>query len=144
MKRTLIIFVLAATGIAPAFANNTVERFSIIRTDDGFVRTDTATGTVSKCTETAGQLICRMAADDQRAYEASITDLETKIDSLEKRISALEKIAPAGSGLQSPAENEKEFETSLNQMEKFFRRFMGIVKEFQQFGDNAPPAPDRT
>ena len=144
MKRLLIISVLAATGMAHAFANEPIERFSITRTDDGYVRTDVATGAVSKCTETAGQLVCRMAADDRLAYDANIAELEAKIDSLEKRISALEKIAPAGSGLQIPEQNEKEFETSLNQMEQFFRRFMGIVKEFQQFGGDTAPTPDRT
>jgi hypothetical protein len=148
MKRILIISALAAIGFGPvlesAFATDNVERFSITRTDDGYIRTDAVTGAISKCTETAGQLVCRMAADDRQAYDASISDLEAKIDSLETRIAALEKSVSPGSALQSPAQNEKEFETSLNQMERFFRRFMGIVKEFQTFGGDTTPAPDRT
>jgi hypothetical protein len=142
VKKLMIISALAISSAA--HANDTIERFSIARTGDGYVRTDTATGAVSKCTETAGQLVCRMAADDRQAYDANISDLQMKIDSLEKRISALEKSAPLGSVLQTPAQDEKEFETSLNQMEQFFRRFMGIVKEFQQFGSDTAPTPGRT
>ena len=147
MRPILIIAALFLTGPVPALATGTEERFSITRTDDGFIRTDAATGAVSKCTETAGQLVCRMAADDREAYDASIADLETNIDSLEKRIASLERGLPATSGLKSPAQGEKEFETSLNQMEQFFRRFMGIVKEFQAFGGNEaedkPVPPNR-
>ena len=62
MRPILIIAALFLTGPVPALATGTEERFSITRTDDGFIRTDAATGAVSKCTETAGQLVCRMAA----------------------------------------------------------------------------------
>ena len=138
----ILAFVVSAAGYAGAA--EVEERYSITRTVDGFIRTDVNTGQTSICTEKDGQLICRMAADDRQAYEADIAALETKIDSLEKRIIALEKLAPGSTALQSPAPSDQEFETSLNQMERFFRRFMGIVKEFQQFGGETPPVPDKT
>ena len=143
MKRTLIILAVAICSLSAANAAGLEERYSITRTVDGYIRTDTSNGQTSICTEKDGQLVCRMAADDRQAYEADIAALQNKIDSLEQRIIALEKGSPASSALQTPGQNEKEFETSLNQMEQFFRRFMGIVKEFQAFGSDTAPAPDR-
>jgi hypothetical protein len=144
MKRTLIVLGLSICTLGAATAAEIEQRFSIARTADGYIRTDIATGETSICNEKDGQLICRLAADDRQAYDTDIASLQSKIDSLEKRISALEKGGPLNPSVGTSPETDAEFQTSMNRMEQFFRRFMGIVKEFQQFGDETPAGPNKT
>jgi hypothetical protein len=144
MKTIIFAPIIITLGfVTVAYAEET-QRYSLQRTDSGYVRTDTATGAISVCTEKGDQLVCRMAVDDLQAYEADIAVLEAKIDSLEKRVTSLETFGVSNPAVNPPAENEMEFQTSLNRMEQFFRRFMGIVKEFQAFGGDSAPTPDRT
>jgi hypothetical protein len=144
MKTMLIVLAITFGGSGVAFAGETTQRYSIVRSGDGFVLTDSNTGQTSACGEESGQLICRLVANEREAYETDIAALSKKVDSLEKRIAALEKGNSPNVTLNAPVEDEKEFQTSLNRMEQFFRRFMGIVKEFQAFGNQTAPAPDRT
>lgn len=139
MKKILLALVLNL-NFPGAFASaEEGQVYTLERTKDGYVRTNTKTGATSICTEKGDQLVCRMSVDDQAAYETDVAALEAKIENLEKRLAMLEK---AGSKTLQQPETEMEFQTSLNRMEQFFRRFMGIVKEFQHFG--AEPTPDRT
>jgi hypothetical protein len=148
MNRTLCVLAIALAINGQAAASETVQNYSIVRTADGYVRTDTRTGQTSVCTESDGQLVCRMAADDRKAfeqaYDGDLAALQHRIDSLEQRLAALESGASLKAPAGKPPESEAEFQTSLNRMEQFFRRFMGIVKEFQQFGGETTPPPDRT
>ena len=148
MKTLFFMSAFVTSSLTTAFATSAIaeetQRYSLQRTADGYVRTDTETGAISICTEKNDQLVCRMAVDDRQAYEADIAALEAKVDSLEKRISSLETNAPSVSNGKPAVENEQEFQTSLNRMEQFFRRFMGIVKEFQDFSGDTAPAPDKT
>ncbi|MCU0832100.1 MAG: hypothetical protein MUC58_11420 [Rhizobiaceae bacterium] len=134
---TLAAGTLFGSGMALA---ETQGRYVLERTQSGIIRMDTQTGAISTCTEQTGELICRMAADDRDAYEADIA-------ALEKRIAALEAKAGVPATDNAPA-TEQEFNTAMDRMEGFFRRFMGIVKEFQGEFGQAPvepePQPDRT
>lgn len=107
------------------------ERFQLEKMQDGFIRLDRKSGDVSYCRQEQSGLICRMAADERKAFEQ-------ELDALTKRVERLEKAArePA-SALPSDAEVEK----SLSIMERFFRRFMDIIGETKQ---EPMPAPDRT
>lgn len=107
------------------------ERFQLEKLQDGFIRLDRKSGDVSYCKQEQSGLICRMAADERKAFEQ-------ELDALTKRVERLEKTArePA-STLPSDAEVEK----SLSIMERFFRRFMDIIGETKQ---EPTPAPDRT
>ncbi|RST87086.1 hypothetical protein EJC49_07405 [Aquibium carbonis] len=125
-----VLIVLAATAGAPAQE----ERYAIERTQDGYVRLDTRTGQMSSCSEQAGQLVCRLAVDERDAFQDDLDTLAARLSAVEERLSALEG-APA-----TALPGEEEFEQSLSYMERFFRRFMDIVKEF----DRDSPAPDRT
>lgn len=123
---------------SPAAAQET-ERYQLERTQDGYVRLDTTTGRVTLCEERDGQLICRMAAEDRAAYDREFDALQDRIEALEGRIAALESGRPAA---QLP--DEQEFEQTLGYMERFFRRFMGIVRDFERDLAPSEPVPDRT
>lgn len=125
-----VVFTLAATAGASAQD----ERYTLERTEEGYVRMDTRTGRMSICTERSGQLVCRLAVDDRDAYQDDLDALQARLTAIEERLSALEGAPAAG------LPGEDEFEQGLGYMERFFRRFMDLVKEFE----GGKPAPDRT
>jgi cell division protein FtsB len=133
--------VLAAS--ASSLAAQETERYQLERTADGYVRLDTTTGRVTLCQEQGEKLVCRMAVEDHAAYDQDLDAYRERIEALERRVAALESGRPAA---QMP--DEQEFEQTLSYMERFFRRFMGIVKDFESEtgGNTKDPQlpPDRT
>lgn len=131
---TLITF-----GAGPALAQDTqaspadTARYRLEKTETGFIRLDQRTGAITFCRETAAELTCRMAADERAAYDQELDMLAKRVTALEAR---LDRLASSG-----PAASEAEIEHSLSIMERFMRRFMGLVKEFRHEG---PPQPDRS
>ena len=129
----------------PALAQEPIaNRFTMEKTENGFVRMDTMTGEMSICSEKSGQMVCRMAADERRAFEETLSNLTTRIEALEHR---LDTLAPP-SGLQD-IPDEAELDRALGAMEKMMRRFFGMVEELQRDFDTSPkvppePIPDRT
>ncbi|EKF44558.1 hypothetical protein NA8A_02410 [Nitratireductor indicus C115] len=143
MRRNLTLAAtLAAVALAgPALAQD-AERFRLERTDDGYVRMDTKTGAMSICRERQGQLVCTLAADERTAYEDDVAVLRERLKALEDRVATLET-----GGSKADIPSEEEFDETLGLMEKFMRRFMGIVKDFEKeekAPDTGKPAPDRT
>jgi BMFP domain-containing protein YqiC len=110
------------------------QRFQLERVGDGFIRLDTETGALTQCRQEASGLACRMAPDERAAYEKELALLEKRVETLEDRLAAA---APR------PPPSEDEVDRTLSIMERFIRRFMGIVREFS---GSAPdePQPDRT
>lgn len=133
--RTFAALTLTAAMLLPAAAED-AQRYTLERTEKGFVRMDTATGAISTCTDQNGELVCRLAADDRDAYDADIQALEKRIADLEAKVAGL---APGSAG--DGTTSKEEFDTAMDQMEGFFRRFMGIMKEFQGEAAETPPAP---
>lgn len=131
---------LTVLSVSPSPAQE-VERYRLERTDDGYVRLDTTTGRTTLCQERSGQLVCKMAVEERVAFESQIDDLEARVEALEDRLATLE----AG-GRTEELPSEEEFEQTLGYMERFFRRFMGIVEEFDREEKTIQPEPpaDRT
>lgn len=139
MKRCSTLL-LACTSLAvsglPAAAADNAPRFTMEKTQDGFVRMDTHTGEMSFCQERGGQIVCRNAeGDDRTSLRAEIETLRHRVDALEKRLDHLEGM-PGGQSEDLPS--EQEFEKGLTYMDRFFRRFMGIMKDFQNEDEGAP------
>lgn len=136
MKRALIP--LAALVFVPfaALSQDTV-RYALEKTADGYVRMDKSTGEMSICKEADGQLVCRIAADERSAYEDTLAGLTQRVEALEQKMAALD-----GNGLlpKNVLPSEEEFDKTLSMMERFMRRFMGVVKEFE----SEPAQPQRT
>ncbi|MCI5078238.1 hypothetical protein [Oricola sp.] len=127
---------IAASAVQPAAAD--AGRYVMETTEDGYVRMDTATGEMSICAEKNGQLICKLAADERAAFQDAL-------DRLEERVSRLEDKAARSLAVPS----EEEFDRGLDNMEQFFRRFLGIVEEFDRKREDEPagseePPADRT
>ena len=139
MKRILAaVFAFCSLG-APAHAED-VTRYSLEKTANGYVRMDKQSGEMSICSEKEGQLICRLAVDERSALERQIEDLAKRLDAVDERLATIDKPPVLQDGLPSA----EEFDKSLTMMEKFFRRFMGVVKEFDD-NSAAPGAnPQKT
>ncbi|AKI02298.1 hypothetical protein IMCC20628_03612 [Hoeflea sp. IMCC20628] len=136
---------LALIISAQAFAQEPLaSRFTMEKTEDGFVRMDKLTGEMSICTEKSGQLVCRLAADERHAFEETLSELSARVTDLEDRLDSLE---PDGRGNELP--DEAELDKAISAMEKMMRRFFGMVEELQKDFDDKPkippePVPDRT
>ncbi len=127
MNRTIAAIGLALPLALPAGSATAQEAdgpYRLERTEGGYVRMDTRSGRMWLCREDAGALACRAAseADDPAAGRGA---LEARIAELEDRVEALERPV---AGLPS----DEEFERSLSFMERFMRRFMGIVRDMEE------------
>ncbi len=137
------VLTLAALSLGASFAmaqDAGTDRFTLEKSESGFVRLDRQTGAVTLCTEADGTLTCRMAADEGAAYDADLARLEKRVEALEKQIA--EGAAAKGGELPSDAEIDR----SIGIMERFMRSFFGLVQEFQGEEQGKPdaPVPNRT
>lgn len=114
------------------------ERYRLEKSGDGFVRMDTQTGAMSICEQKNAQLVCRMAADERSAMQEEVQRLQGQIRALDERVAKLENSLSAK--LESSLPSEEDFNKTMGYMERFFRSFMGMVKEMQK----DEPAPQRT
>ena len=139
MRTGALLFIATIVLAGEALAQES--RYQLERTEDGYVRLDTQTGTMSLCREQGDQLICQMATEDREA-------LEDRIDALADRIAALEERSGGPAEEQtSDLPSDEELERSMGIMETFMRRFFAIVEDLNRdFNDETPaePAPDRT
>lgn len=126
--------VIPAYAVASLLAGGALaadeQRYTIEKSETGYVRMDTRTGEMSICEERSGQLVCKLAADERSAFEGDIDRLQHKVTALEERVAALENSLAAKFERSLPT--EEEFEKTMGYMERFFRGFIGIVKEFEQ------------
>jgi hypothetical protein len=135
MIRTLAAAILVtATGAASAQDTN---RYSLQKTTEGYVRLNNTTGEMSICKEQGDQLICRTAADDRVELEEGISQLEARVAKMEAKLASLET---SGAITKNTMPTDEEFEKTMGYMEKFFRRFMGVVKDLNE----TEPQPNKT
>jgi hypothetical protein len=132
----LIVPALLLAGLVGSASGEEVERYRLEKTENGYVRMDTATGEMSICEERTGQLVCKTAADERAAFQDEIDRLQAKLDGIEGRVAKLEERAIPEALLPSDEEVDK----SLDIMEKFFNRFMGMMKQL----DKDEALPQRT
>ncbi|MEX3006882.1 hypothetical protein [Hoeflea sp. TYP-13] len=145
MNRNLPVISLTAAGLAVLLCTTMAAaqegRFVMERTDSGFIRLDSYTGEISVCTDTDGQIVCRMAADERHA-------LEEQIDLLEDRIAEMEKVIDGQtSERQNHLPTDEEIDRTFGIMEKMMRRFLGVIEEFDRENEeNTPsePKPEKT
>ena len=137
MHKIIASLAVLAAFSATAHAQDT-ERFQLQKTDNGYVRMDTLSGAIAICQQNESELVCRAARDGEPIEKADDTAaLNKRIRDLEARVTKLET-----QNLDKPAvPTEQEFDQGLDRMESAFRRFLGIVREFE---GPQEPQPNRT
>jgi flagellar motility protein MotE (MotC chaperone) len=113
-------------------------RYTLEKSATGYVRMDTQTGEMSVCEERGGQLVCKLAADERAAFQDELDRLQSKVTGLEERLAAVENNPVLNP--QNLLPSEEEFQRSLGYMERFFRRFLDIVKDM----DKESGTPEKT
>ncbi|QEE46306.1 hypothetical protein FVA81_17560 [Rhizobium sp. WL3] len=140
MMTALTVTVLLFGHSAAEAQQPSQDRYSLERSESGFVRLDRQTGAVTLCTEAERTLTCRMAADERAAYDEDLARLEKRMEALEKQIAG--GTAAKSGDLPSDAEIDR----SIGIMERFMRAFFNLVQEFQGEEQRTEPGtiPDRT
>lgn len=138
MRRAfLLITALLASATCAAHAQE-AGRYTLEKSPTGYVRMDRQTGEMSICEERGGQLVCKLAADERAAFQDELDRLQAKLTGLEQRLAAVENspvLKP-----QNLLPSEEEFQRSLGYMERFFRKFLDIVRET----DKESGTPEKT
>lgn len=142
MFRFAVLF-LAAVFVPGHVSADTQEaianRFVLEKTENGFVRMDTGTGELSICSNKAGQLVCRLPADERRAFEEALSDLSDRVSALEQRLAAV----PPG-GEDSGLPDDAELDRALGAMEKMMRGFFSMMEDLRRDLDRKPADPDQS
>lgn len=117
------------------------DRYTLEKSATGYVRMDTQTGEMSICEERDGQLVCKLAADERKAFQDELESMQGAMKALDERITKLENSLAAR--LESTIPTEEDFDRTLSFMERFFRTFIDIVKGAEE-GGTPVPAPQKT
>ena len=145
MHLAALIASLAVAAALPASAvAQETDRYTLERSGDGYVRMDRRTGEMSICSERSGQPVCKIAADERSAFQDEVDRLQERLAGLEKRVAELETVRRIDPEALLPT--DEQFEKSLGYMERFFRRFMDIVRDFDKdwLRDAPPSEPQKT
>ena len=137
----ILVPTIALAGIASVASAEEADRYQLEKTESGYIRMDTATGEMSICEERSGQLVCKLAADERAAFQSDIDRLQTKLDDVEGRVAKLEA-RPSIPETLLPS--DEQVDKGIDIMEKFFRSFMGIVKELDKDVAKPDADPQRT
>jgi predicted nuclease with TOPRIM domain len=153
MPRIALISPLLLLPLLAGASATEPDRYRLEKTPDGYVRMDTRTGEMSVCQEKWGELVCKMAADERTAVQDEIERLQSDIKALEDRVAnvkALEgRVAKLENSMTARIEQslptEEDFNKTMSYMERFFRSFMGIVRDFENENSTpSEPGTDRT
>ena len=153
MRPIALTFIVLLVPLLSGASAAETDRYRLEKTPNGYVRMDTQTGQMSICEEKWGELVCRMAADERTAVQDEIERLQTELKALNDRlgtVKALEdRVARLENSMAARIEKslptEEDFNKTMSYMERFFRSFMGIVKDFENENSSpAEPGTDRT
>jgi hypothetical protein len=140
-----LTFLVASTPLAAQEVTRD-GRYALVPQGDGFLRLDTRSGEVSRCTGDIGQLACRLLPDERMAYEEELRRLEERLGMLERRVGLLEvpAVPPAPADPPAPVDppalteelpTDNEVDRVMNIAEQVMRRFFAMVKELrEEFG----------
>lgn len=133
MRRAFFLVpIIPVFAAFPTMAEET-GRYIFEKSAAGYVRMDSQTGEISICQVQAGQVACKAAADERTASQDELDHLRSELASLSQRLAALEKNPLLNPRAMLP--DNDEFERSLGYMERFFRRFLDVMKDLEKEGD---------
>lgn len=114
-------------------------RFSWVETDDGLMRLDQETGTISLCARSVDGWRCAPVVDEVQPEQARIAELEAEIGALRAEVARLEADAGVAgtsgnttgqaNGLVLP--DEEEVDEAFKFLEGTLKRFKGLMEQLE-------------
>jgi len=145
MIRTALAIVLLLSALAvPSFAqdkpDNADGRFTLHRTDEGFLRLDGRSGQVSLCLKRSAGWECQAVPDERSALEGEIARLQADNANLKRELLAHNLPLPGGmkpgiagreeERLQLPS--DAELNQMMNFVEKVWKRMVEMIVTTQK------------
>src|SRR5262245_32198448 len=126
MRRTAVILAgIVFAGTAAGDEPKPGGRYAVQPSDDGFIRLDTQTGTVSHCGRREGVWFCEKLTEDQTALEKRIDELAAKVESLSKQVETLAPRPAPAAGVPAKLVENSGFTTRL------MRRFYVLIRRMK-------------
>src|SRR5262245_4999359 len=134
------LFALAAPGFAQDRPDNADGRFTLHRTDDGFLRLDGRSGQVSLCLRRSAGWECQAVPDERAALEGEIARLQGDNANLKRELLAHNLPLPNGTRpeasdrgedrLQLPS--DAELNRAMAFIEKVWKRMVEMIVSTQK------------
>lgn len=129
------IALIAATLMfaTPALAERVPQddRYSVVKTDKGSIRVDRKNGAVSYCRETAGSVVCSMAADERAAWRDEMERMAARIDALEAKL-ASNAVAPPADKPTATNKTDDGLDKAMDKVEGLMRRMIDVAKDAKE------------
>jgi hypothetical protein len=137
LRRRELIGVLMALGFSSSLVSaEEAGRFVLKEADQNtFIRLDTVTGSVSHCSSEAGEWSCRSVKDDRAALHEEIAALRKENAELKQRFSKGKDVEPEA---RPALPSEAEIDRWLALVEKYFERFLSLIRRLEQKQDGRP------
>ena len=118
-------------------------RFTMTPTENGYLRMDTETGSVSVCHRKSGDWSCDNIEDDQLNLQHKLDQLTKENKRLKKELKNLERMAEDSEMVTRKKKKltlptEEDVDKVMNFMERMIKRFKKMVKE-PPVEDNSTP-----
>ena len=120
MRLTACFAFIAMLACTSAFGQTADARRRVYPTQDGFLEVDLRTGAISEC---------KRSTDGYRCTRVTEGDALLKEDVEPRAQTPAAPRQPPATGPRSMTPTEEELDRALDVMERFLRRFMGILRE---------------
>ena len=134
MRATLAALLAFGTilVLSPASAQSppSEEGYSLQPATGDYLKIDRRTGDVSLCASRGGAWSCELIADDRKAYEDRIIELEAENERLAKRLAALDARERAAPLLDE--DDERRLQEFFDLGDRMFRHFFDLVERLRE------------
>ena len=134
MRATLAALLAFGTilVLSPASAQSPPpeEGYSLQPATGDYLKIDRRTGDVSLCASRGGAWSCELIADDRKAYEDRIIELEAENERLAKRLAVLDARDRAAPLLDE--DDERRLQEFFDLGDRMFRHFFDLVERLRE------------